>query len=375
MGNITDYVQKYGNASFAERPFSPEDALVLCRVSYFKFDGIVEKASENSVALTKLNDSKIKETMFEGLRDAKYDRVLFDAMVKSKRFSNIKLCMYVNRIEEENETQFSAVTFICSPKDILVVFRGTDESIVGWQEDLGLALKRPITGQKLSAKYINDVSGRLAGNFMVAGHSKGGNLAVYSSMMANENARSRISTVFCFDGPGFRKEFLEDNGYEKIEDRVIKIVPQSSLVGMILENRESRVVRARGLGIGQHNPYSWVIKDGSFTDEKLSDQHRASIAILNNWILSHSEAELERFNDFLDGMLEASDAKTTTEFSKEMIKNSVSVIKAAGDIDDDTKHFLSLFVKSYFELAKETFRLRLKSKINDVLNEIDKLAN
>ncbi len=94
----------------------------------------------------------------------------------------MKINCHINVIEKEWETQFSAATFILEDGTIYVAFRGTDETIVGWKEDFNMAFLSPVPGQALSVKYLNVVTERFHNPFYVGGHSKGGNLAVYSAM-------------------------------------------------------------------------------------------------------------------------------------------------------------------------------------------------
>ncbi len=353
--NIIDYVREYGSLSFKDRSFGAEDALVLCQFAYLKFDTVVGAMSEEAVTLSQLAQHENRELLFLDKRYEKSNRALFDAMLESKRFMNLKMCMYINRVEEE--TQFAAITFILPCDSVLIVFRGTDETIVGWQEDMGLALNKPIQGQTLSARYINDVSERFSGNFMLAGHSKGGNLAVYSALFASEKAKERITCIYCLDSPGFRTEFLEESGYALIADRIEKIIPKSSFVGMLFDDAKTcRVIDAHSVGVLQHNPFMWVIKDGYFEDKYLTKSHETLIKTVNEWILDKSEEELERFVNFLNKMMSSGDADTTIDFSAELLKNTILVIKAANELDDDTKHFLSEFMKSYFEIAREMLK-------------------
>ncbi len=41
MGNIVDYLKEYGDCPISQMPFNDVDSLVLCQLSYLKFDGIV----------------------------------------------------------------------------------------------------------------------------------------------------------------------------------------------------------------------------------------------------------------------------------------------------------------------------------------------
>lgn len=376
MGNIIDYVLENGNKTFKEAPLCNEDALVLCQFIYLKFDELLEQLDEKTVSITELDHNPKKDMMFSDPRYEKDNRALFEAMTVSKRFADVKLCMYINRIEIENETQFAAATFLCEDDTKIVVFRGTDENMVGWQEDFGLALKRPIVGQMLSVMYLKDVADMLNGDFMVAGHSKGGNLAVYSAMCVEKAVRKRISRIYSFDGPGFRPDFLEEKNYGKIEDRVVKVIPRSSLVGMLLDDGEdSLVVEARNIGMKQHNPYMWVIKDGHFEKSELSEQHKLLLKSLNEWILSLNELGLERFVLLLNDILDSTEADTTVEFSENVLKHAVPAIKTAKDVDDETKEFFFGFVRSYLEMASEMVTEEAKSKMEETVSEVKERLN
>lgn len=353
--NIIDYVLEYGKDTFGERKLSKEDALVLCQFTYLKFEGLMDSMSEEILTIKQINGSKDKDSLFSDKKLEKENRALFEAMVDSKRFEDLRMCLYINRIEKD--TQFAAMTYLLSDNSVLVVFRGTDENIVGWQEDMGFALERPVTGQILSVKYINDISDRFRCNFSVAGHSKGGNLAVYASLMAHAGVRERIENIYSFDGPGFRKEFLKAKGYDSIRNKVIKVIPKSSVVGMILdEGKDSLVIEARSLGFSQHNPYMWVIKNGELVKTQQTESHKKLIESVNEWILDKDEHQLERFVEILNGLMASPDADTTRQYMKEFIKNTTKVIKAASDIDEDTKKFLSSFIKSYFEILMDMIK-------------------
>ena len=56
----------------------------------------------------------------------------------------MKLNCYINLVEKEWETQFSAITFILDDGTLFLAFRGTDETIVGWKEDFNMAFLNPV---------------------------------------------------------------------------------------------------------------------------------------------------------------------------------------------------------------------------------------
>lgn len=352
--SIIGYVNEFGRFSYEDRPFCKEDALVLCQTAYLKFDTLLPTANENLMSIKEMKKSEDYESLYADFRYEKDNRALFEAMVKSKRFGDLKACYYINRIESDIGTQFAAITYIQKGMEPFIAFRGTDENIVGWQEDFKLSLDRPISGQKLSAKYINDVATRMGCSFNVGGHSKGGNLSLYASMNCTEKIKRRIQTIYSFDAPGFRPEVLSEYGYDKIKKRVVSVIPKSSLVGMLLAcDDDSLVVEAREFGVHQHNPYNWVIEDGHMLLTELKENHRVLLSSINEWMLSLSMEELERFVDYCQFALGSAGAETTLEFSKEKLKYLTTVIKNSKDVDENTKKFLQGVIKAFLDIAYE----------------------
>ena len=63
----------------------------------------------------------------------------------------------------------------------MVVFRGTDDTLIGWKEDFHMTYMDHVPAQKRAASYLHHVMKEFPkGRFLVAGHSKGGNLATYA---------------------------------------------------------------------------------------------------------------------------------------------------------------------------------------------------
>lgn len=227
------------------------DSLILCQFSYLKFDGMVPNVKENgkSVSIEELAAREDVDKLFADERFEKENRALFEGMLHSRRYHTLRMNCYINIIEKECETQFAAITFLLDDGTLYIAFRGTDETIIGWKEDFNMALLSPVPGQSYSVKYLNMITGRLHKPFYIGGHSKGGNLAVYSAMKCIPMVQERIIRIYSMDGPGFRPEVLKECRYEEIADKVIKILPHSSLIGMIFEQNNSyRVVESKGIG-------------------------------------------------------------------------------------------------------------------------------
>ncbi len=367
-GTIIDYLKEYADVSLKDEPMNDVDSLVLCQFSYLKFDGLVPLVTENgrSVSLQQLYEHSDYEKLYGDERYEKENRALFEAMRKCVRFRNMKLNCYINIIEAQAdfETQFSAVTFLLEDGTMYVAFRGTDETMVGWKEDFNMAFLSPVPGQEFAVKYLNMVTARLPRDFYVGGHSKGGNLAVYAAMNCYPQARDRIRKIYSMDGPGFRPEVLEKCDFGQIEERTCKILPHSSLVGMLFEKDiRYQVVESRTFGLAQHNPFTWLVKDGHFvTVSDIYESRRFMDDTLNEWILSLDEQSLRTFVDTLFQILAASESDNLIDFTANLKRSMTGILGAMKDLDEDTQKGLKQAVKALFEIGGLRIRQELKNR-------------
>lgn len=355
-GTMIDYVKTYGIRGFAEEPLNEVDSLILCQFAYLKFDGMVPGISENksSVTLQELYAHEDYEKLFKNTWFVRNNKRLFTEMLNSKRFGGIKLNAYVNIVEPEQETQFSAITLRLEDGTVYVAYRGTDESIIGWKEDLNMAFLDPIPGQAYSVKYLNMVSGKISGPFYVGGHSKGGNLAVYAAMNCPKSVQERIIKVYNMDGPSFRPEVLERCDYRAIRERTVKIIPHSSLVGMLFEQTmDYRVVKSKALGLLQHDPFSWHVRYGRFVDIKqVFEGQKALDDTLNEWIMSLDEQQIRTFADTLYDVLSAAKKDNLIDFSADWMNSLSSVAGAIKEVDEETKQMIRTTIKALLRLAQ-----------------------
>ena len=360
IGTIIEYLKEYGNTSFRESPMNEVDSLVLCQFAYLKFDGIVPGVEENrpSVRLKDLEEHPDYEKLYADERYEKVNRRLVTGMLAGKRYRNMKMNCYVNVIEKEWETQFAAITLLLDDGTIYVAFRGTDETIVGWKEDFNMAFLSPVPGQAYSVKYLNAVGARLHRPFYVGGHSKGGNLAVYSVMHCRPEIQDRVIKIYSMDGPGFRPEVLKDTDYSMIARRVEKILPHSSLVGMLFESdMRFKVVESRTFGLLQHNPYTWLVKDGRLVEVKdIYESRKQMDNTLNEWILSLDEEQLRIFVDTLFQVINASQAEDLIQFTAEWRKSMNGIVAALKEVDDQTASILKEVIRSLFDIAGARMR-------------------
>lgn len=379
MANIIDYVKEYGKFDFSQEPFNEVDSLVLCQLVYLNFEKFVPGWTENGqpVNIQSIYRQPDRERILDDYWYRENNIELFTAMTQSVRYGSLGMNYYVNIINEEDETQFSAMTYLLGGGSVYIAYRGTDANMVGWKEDCNLAFSKPIHSQYLSVEYMNRVSKYLTGGFLAGGHSKGGNLAVYAAMNCSNDVRERIIHVYNHDGPGFRPEIRKQGNYEAVRDRISKYIPKSSIIGMILEDHtDYEVVESKGVGLFQHNAYSWKVREGSFIRAKnMTEVRMVRDAAVNEWILSLTEEEIHTFVDTLYEVVCASEAKNVFQFGTDIKKSVQNVVEAAKEVDDSTKKMIQGILRALFEIMGERTTAELMEKSREFRDDIKKYIN
>ena len=371
MSHIVSYVKRQQDNTFADQPFNEVDALVLSQFIYLKLDGYIGSTSEKreDVYLYDIANHIDYEQVFMDERYRKDNVELFEAMVESKRFRRMRMNYFSNITSVIAETQFSAMTIFLEEGPTVIVYRGTDETMIGWKEDFNMAFKEPVTGQNLSALYLQEVSGLIEGKFIVTGHSKGGNFAVYASMNIEEETQNRIERVYSFDSPGFRPEILESVDFNKIKDRIIKFLPHSSVFGMLLQSKEDyQVVECFSVGLLQHNPYNWQVDGNEFKKEDKLDRKSLFLnETFNEWIYSLNDEELQAYSEIWYEIMQEANITTTLEFAKDPGKTLSQLIDAIRGTDEKTKEMVKELAHGLVEVAKENLRYYARKRLR--LNE------
>lgn len=116
---------------------------------------------------------------------------------------------------------------------------------------------------------------------------------------------------------GIRPEVLKECHYNAIEDKVVKLLPHSSMIGMIFERDiHYRVVESKNHGLLQHDPFSWLVKDDHFVDVgDIYESQKIMNEALNEWILSLNEEQVRTFVDTLYQVISASQADDLITFT------------------------------------------------------------
>ena len=248
MSNILDYLD-WRDISLKKVEFNEIDNLILSRLSYFPFDGIVE---EDELITIKESYQKYKNNGTVGRILQEEDIDLFPRLANSERFGNLKLTNYINKLDPIQEKQFSAITIIMPDDTIYVAYRGTDNTIIGWKEDFNMSFCELVPAQIDAVSYLEDVAEKYVNKIRVGGHSKGGNLAVYAATFCKEFVKARIINVYNNDGPGFCDKVIKSKQYKEILEKVHTFIPQTSIIGRLLNHEEkTTILKSEEIGIMQ----------------------------------------------------------------------------------------------------------------------------
>lgn len=359
MGTILDYLDWRGDLTFAQSEFNEIDALILCQIMYLKFDGILRNDNfSDSMTLSKLakkfeESADYDERIDVGMLINEQTYKVLLAAGASERFKDVRITGYISIIDLSKDEQFAAATYSLDPRRHYVVYRGTDDTIVGFKEDFNLAIMDEVPAQKDAVMYLEKAVKNLKGDFYVGGHSKGGNLAVYASAMSKPDVKKRIQLIFNMDGPGFLKKKLQSQEFYEIIPRIRSYYPHFSIVGMIFDQAgEYEVVESEQTGIMQHDPFSWHLQGNKFV--LMDDFDEAAVyfnEVLDNWILTLTTEQRSKFIETLFGILQATDARTNSEIESNFLKNSFKIFKAWMDTPADIRDMVEETVRLLFKIA------------------------
>lgn len=309
MANLLSYVDAVQYDSFYDLAPTTLDILALTEITYLPFDGIdgLSQLPNSSFTLAHLQQQFTKKYQnkypaFGMVTDERLS--LVDKLARFKRFKHIKPFAYINEYNLEVQKQFAAMTFQIRPKEYVVVFRGTDDTIIGWKEDFHMAYMAEIPAQEAARKYLTTIMNHLTGTFTLAGHSKGGNLAMYAATTIDAAKQEKIQKIYSFDAPGLHSSIIQSQGFQAISSKIQSIIPEHSIVGLLLETpKNAIIVKSKGNGLLQHISFNWVVEGTDFlTAPSLKPDSIQIDQTLKSWMAHRTAEELRDFFDLFFGL-------------------------------------------------------------------------
>ena len=370
MAGLFDYLDWRGDLTFDEAEFNEVDSMILAWLSYAALDGIVpaDCSEADTVTIEKASEQFLKthdvnKILKEHVSFTKTSVLMLQKLAGSKRFKDLELTGFVNRIDYKQETQFCAMTVLLRKNRYVVVFRGTDDNLVGWKEDFNMSFLPVVPAQNMALSYLEGVADRIRGKLYICGHSKGGNLAVYAGVRASYRTRRKILGIYNHDGPGFYDINGLGDAFEEMIPRIHSFVPETAVVGMLLQQAgEHNVVKSNNKGLLQHDAMSWEVLGPNFvTVNSVDHTSRVVNDILKNWLRETSNEERATFVDTLYKILDASQAKSIDDLSAEKGRIANVVLKEIGGLSKETKSMLGKTISVLFKEGNQVIKTTLGS--------------
>lgn len=369
MPNLLDYIKNSQYDSFYDQPLNSLDILALTELSYLPFDQLVPYAFTNKgIRLDQLAQlfEETYQNDFPPFSMATKNRLtLFSLIATAKRFKHIKAFGFVDDYQLELEKQFAAISYRIDRKTIVTAFRGTDDTIIGWKEDFHMTYMDEIPAQRSASHYLEKLLLSQEGQYYVAGHSKGGNLALYASCQLRPDLQERLLAIYPFDAPGLHKKHLEAPSYRAIQERVFPIIPQNSIVGMMLETPENaQIVQSKSMGLLQHISFSWEIEGQDFKQAPaLSQSSLQTEQTLKAWTDTLSEQELQDFFDLFFGLFTQAGIERLSDLTDNPLQKFQEIDRLRKELSPQEADMMERLIRLLFDTRYQVWKKSLTKLI------------
>lgn len=353
MANIFDYLNWRGDLSFKASPFNNVDALIFNCLSYCDLDGCVPGPGEGETTVYEAGLEFLKKYPLEEIEKdksfTKFAPQILSKIYNCPRFKNCYLSNYVSKTDADSALQFAALQIETSDDCSYIAFRGTDDTVVGWKEDFYLAMMT-VSSEEEAVKYLNEIQFGRFNNIRLGGHSKGGHLSIYAADFCDPKIQNRIIEIYDHDGPGFHEDFVRSDRFKKIESKIIRTIPEDSIIGRLLENdAKPIIVESSEKAIMQHDPSSWQVMGDHFVEiEKNSSLSDLFDETLTSWINNLDMDKRKTFVDELFSIFEASGEEHFTQIPNCGIKSMGKMIEALNNQSNESSEIKKQLVKIFF---------------------------
>lgn len=384
MASIRGFLKQNGNKSFLDFPFCEADLIVIALLSYCNYEqSSITKNKDLYNSFTNIRDfmdENTKKRITNNFFKPNEFLSFLEIFNKSSRYDNVELGFFEENRSNRNEIQFFGLTFFIDDK-IFVTFRGTDRSVVGWQEDFDLVLKDVIPSQEEAKNYLFKMVNLLKKPVYVLGHSKGGNLAYFAYYFNDINVQDMVIKVYNLDGPGFK--FDTKKLYKKNKEKLIKIVPHDDVVGILLNDPSELIIcKSSEVNVNAHDLLTWQFdffnKYKTLTRTKELTIYSETLRITINEFIK--EIGIDNVKDVKTAIFEivkinkVKDVIYIYEAALKNIHNGLTEMRRENpeqvkQMEQLIKQFLKLYVKNFRKL-EEKRRSSVFKKFSELKEEL-----
>lgn len=383
MPNLINYLEKVKELTFDQEPLNILDKVCINEIGYLTYEKWLTASDlQKTINLHDYADGKDLNPDYSFM--VTKERVeLAEAMVRSRRFAGLSLSSYRSVLDKEVEKQFAAMIFSLPELDYQhIVFRGTDDSVIGWKEDFQLTYSREIPAHRSAIAFLSEHLPNLSGHITVSGHSKGGNLALYSAVQSSTALREQIAELLLLDSPGLMKSLLEKPSYQEVKAKMTVIRPQDSVVGVMLYwDMPAQLVASEGVGIAQHNALLWQVdpesRDFIYVNQPTEMSQRLE-ETFQEWIETLPNQQLKQVCDlFFDTILD-SGIESLDDLGIKTLPKLGQLLQEFGNLTDQQKKVLqdgfNQLLWIFWKSGNKKSSL-LKLELPDFIKKLSELTN
>ncbi len=366
MANLIDYLAWRGDITFDISPWNEVDGLLCAVLSYLNFHGLQDHRGWT------LREAKRIDLLIEAQGNTFGPRKkMFEAMAETARFGDCRMHHFIALTDEDASMQFSAMCVDLPDDTMAVVFRGTDNTLVGWREDFNMSYQTRVPGQQAAAYYLSKAAKLTDRPLRLMGHSKGGNLAVYAGAHVPESIQNRIESIWSYDGPGMNLEISRSEGYGRIRDKIRSYIPQTSIIGLLMEYyKPYTVVHSTAKGLEQHDPMSWQVY-GTHFEELESIDRTASVTCntLHEMLINSTPEQRAAFVDTLFHLADNTNATQMSDILNEKLRSLMKMAGGRKTVDPETRRVFNRLMAQAVTLGFGNVVDRVRKKNEPALRD------
>ncbi|MBR2826124.1 MAG: DUF2974 domain-containing protein [Erysipelotrichaceae bacterium] len=370
--NFYDYLTWRGDLTFDRDQFNIVDNLLFAYSAYTDLREVI--TTDEPITVHEAAERFFKlHTEEECLKSGSliaHAPVVLRRMGESRRFGDLLITDYVREIDEETSTQFSAMHFVINNRISYVAFCGTDDTIIGWKEDFQLSYRK-VNAQLKAAEYLNRTADKSFHKYFIGGHSKGGNLAVYGAMEARDSVKKKIIRIYSNDGPGISSIAMNEKEFKKIGNRMIKVLPELSVFGMLFDNHEPKiVVKSDKSFLYEHDAVGWMVSGTDFVRGTLSPDCLVIQDVLNEFLEAMSIEERAELVDQMYSAFVNAGIENTTDFNQKGLSAVIKFLKEVTHLNENAGKSMEKLLQILGKMLTERAEGAVKSTVKNVTDAL-----
>ena len=335
MALLLDYLDWRGDLSFHVDPVNEADYYLISKIGCPDLTGLVP-SDAREVPLPELvaafRAQAGNQDVSLGVSQSPQVMESFYRLPDVPRFQPLMLSGFRKNESPDRTEQFSALTVRVPDCPRIITFRGTDDTILAWKENFHMAIMDAVPAQEDALRYLRWAMDAYEGDFILCGHSKGGNLAVYAASMLPRDMQDRIIEIYNFDGPGFRDAFLKEEGYLRVLPKLRFLVPQNSVIGLLLSSgKDPEIAACNCFGVRSHDGFTWEVLGKGFV--RVQALNAGSVMFnkaLNETLSGMSLEDRKAFIDDFFQIMTSTGAFTLTDLTEVKLLGALEIARSLG---------------------------------------------